>query len=259
MIRRAIIMLAFGFPSLVMAYSMSGRVLRVDNGNTVTIVDANNVQHTVKLQDVQAPDLGHPSGIQSQRSLQGMVGGRHVTIDYDPKTGYGAPTGRVYLGGEDINLKQVEQGMAKYRSSGLAGDKDKQTQQQYEAAQEQAKKKERGIWYVPSKRPGAPAYERRMMASNGPAKDAERNYPPLLDRQRFIYPVAPVADPRTGGGNGVQYVPQRKRTRAPYGHWAFEQNTAAPAPGPQAPQAHPVRPAFGPMVPYWIYPPYMRR
>ncbi len=257
MIRRAIILLAFGLPSLVMAYTMSGRVVRVDNGNTVTILDSNNVQHTVRLRDVQAPGLSYPSGIQSQRNLQGMVGGKHVTIDYDPKTAYGAPTGRVYLGGEDVNLKQVEQGMAKYRSSGLRGDKE--VEQQYEAAQEQAKSEERGIWYVPSKRPGAPAYERRMMTPNGPDKDAARDYPPISDRQRFVYPVAPVADPRMRSGNGAQYVPQPKRTRAPYGHWTIEPRAAAPAPGPQTPQLYPLRPALGPMVPYYIYPPYMRR
>ena len=246
MIRYTIILLALGFPAAVMAYTMSGRVVRVDNGNTVTIVDSNNVQHTVRLQDVQAPGLGFPSGIKSQRNLQGMVGGKHVTIDYDPKTGFGAPTGRVYLGGEDINLKQVEQGMAKYRSSSLGTDKD--TERQYEEAQEQAKNEERGIWYVPSRRPGAPAYERRMVAPSVPAENAQRNYPPLSDRQRFVYPVAPVADPRYTGGNGAQYVPQPERTRAPYGHWSMERNTSAPAAGPPVPQPSPVRPVYGPPV-----------
>jgi len=66
------------FPSLVAAYQMSGRVLRVDNGNTMTIVDSNNVQHTVRLQDVQAPGLNKPKGVQSRRNLQEMVGGRLV-------------------------------------------------------------------------------------------------------------------------------------------------------------------------------------
>lgn len=255
MSRIVIVLLAFCLPSLVMAYTMSGRVLRVDSGNTVTIVDSNNIQHTVRLQDIQAPELAHPSGRKSQRSLQDMLGGRHVTIEYDPKTGFAAPTGRVYVGGEDINLKQIEQGMAKFRPSGMD---DAETERRYTAAEEQAKSEQRGVWYAPSKRLDEPAYERRMMEPNKPPENAQRNYPPVSQRQRFIYPAPLAAEPDEEGGNEAQYVKQPEQTRAPYGHWSSEPRTEAqvPASGSQPTRPHPPRPALVPMPPYWMHPPY---
>lgn len=261
MFRWAVTLLAFCLPSLVMASTMSGRVLRVDNGNTVTIVDSNNIQHTVRLQDIQAPGLAHPSGMQSQRNLQEMVGGRHVTIDYDPKTSFTAPTGRVYLGGEDVNLKQIEQGMAKFSPS-AAISSEKETERRYVAAQEEAKSEQRGVWYTPNKRPGEPTYERRFMAPNPPVKDAQRNYPPLSEGKRFVYPAAPAADFPRGADNSAQYVAQPERTRAPYGHWTSEPRTEAQAPatgtGSQSTLPRPLRPAIVPMPPYWMYHPLYR-
>lgn len=254
MFRRAIAVLALCLPSLLMAYTMSGRVLRVDNGNTVTIVDSNNIQHTVRLQDLQAPGLDQPSGRRSQINLQGMVGGKQVTIEYDPKTGFAAPMGRVFVGGEDVNLKQIEQGMAKFRSSGVGTDKE--TERRYEAAQEQAKSEQRGVWYVPSKRPGEPSYERRLMPPNQTAKDAQGNYPPLSDRQRFVYPLAPPAHPLGKEEDGAHYVTQPERTRAPYGHWTSGPRTETPAAGSRTTLPHPPRPAMVPAPPYWMHPPY---
>ncbi len=256
------------FPSLVTAYQMSGRVLRVDNGNTVTIVDSNNVQHTVRLQDIQAPGLNKPKGIQSRRNLQEMIGGRHVIIDYDPSRGYQSPTGRIYLGNTDVNLKQIEGGMAKFQSSGLPI--DEKLEERYQTAQEQAKTEKRGIWYESPKTAESPKYERRLMTPNELKPYARGNYPPLTQRQHFIYRTGPEDSSQVIGGNADQYAPLPDRRRMFYGYRdtgskvpseAVNEQISVPKkkrtvpPQGLAPRFRFMAPPFAPAIPYWAYPP----
>jgi endonuclease YncB( thermonuclease family) len=241
-------------PSLTLAYTMSGRVIRVDNGNTVTIVDANNVQHTVRLQDIQAPGINRPEGVKAWNRLQELVAGRHVTIEYPPQTGYWSPTGRVYLGDEDVNLKQIQEGMARYRPSGTPADKKRE--ERYRQAQQRAMVKRKGVWYElspaqPSPPPAA-GPQTRALPPRG-------EYAPLSARPRYVYrPAPPVVLPGEAT-RSTHYPPLPDRDRVAYGGWG---------PGPQAmsgasvypplPKAipgpgGPVGPATGavPVNPYW--------
>lgn len=253
MIRLTIALLAF-IPCLVAAYSMSGRVIRVDKGDTVTIVDANNVQHTVRLQDIRAPGLSRPAGVKSQDHLQALVAGRHVVIDYDPRAGYHLPTGRIYMGETDINLKQIRDGMAQYQPSAIPA--DERIREQYQGAQDQAMAEKRGIWYTPDHWTRSPYddYERRMVAPDKRIKDVQGDYPPLSNKPRLHYPAGPVRDSRARDSAGALYAPLSNRARAPYGRWV---------PGPRAPgsalserrPAGPRGPAVVPPAPYWAHPP----
>jgi endonuclease YncB( thermonuclease family) len=251
-----VILLLFAFPSLIMAYTTSGRVLRVDSGNTVTIVDANNIQHTLRLQDVRVPGTNRVEGQQSLSNLQRLIGGKHVIVNYDPKTGYQNPTGRVYLGETDINLKQIQDGMAKYQPSGM--EDDKQIAQQYEAAQDQAKQENRGIWYTPRKRPGPPTYERRLIAPSEPGAEAKKNYPPLTSRRHFIFPFDQGRNSERAG-SADQYAPLADRVRVPYGHWALEPNVPPPAAGIGVPKPPTFGPGYGPVFPPRVFYPQWQR
>lgn len=249
-------------PSLVTAYSMSGRVVRVDNGNTVTIVDSNNIQHTVSLQGVQAPGLNNFEGVRSRNNLQGMVGGRHVVIDYDLNSGYRTPTGRIYLGYDDINLKQIQEGMARYQPSGLST--DKKIERDYEAAQEHAKIQARGIWYTPRKGPGPPTYEQRETTSHEQNQDVAA-YPPMVNRPHFTYPSEPKVY-RGAMRDKTHYIPLPDRTRVPYGRWTLVPSVPGGslyAPprvrGAIGPAPRPGVPAVMPLKPQVVYPPQWLR
>lgn len=238
-------------PALTAADTMSGRVIRVDNGNTVTIVDANNVQHTVRLQDIQAPGINRPEGVKAWNKLQEMVAGRHVTIEYAPETGYWSPTGRVHLGDEDINLKQIQQGMARYRPSGVAA--DKKLEARYRQAQDRAMVERRGVWYEltpapPSPPPGA--------GPDIPATQRRGEYAPLTSRPRYAYRPARPAAPPGEAPRAIHYPPLPDRARVAYGGWGpgLEAVSGAsiyaplprPIPGPAGPAAGTV-----PVNPYW--------
>lgn len=252
-----VILLLFIFPSFVMAYTLSGRVLRVDSGNRVTIVDSNNVQHTVRLQDVRVPGASRVEGQQSLSHLQRLIGGKHVTFNYGSKTDRQVLTGRIYLGETDINLKQIEDGWAKYQPSGTAD--DNQIADQYEAAQDKAMHENRGIWYTPHKRPGPAIYERRLVVPSEPLlPEAKQHYPPLPTRRHYIFPVTPGPGAELPE-NAAQYAPLVDRARTPYGHGAGAPKVppAVVSNGVQRPR--PPIPVYGPISPPRIlYPQWQR-
>jgi len=252
-----VILILFIFPSLAIAFTMSGRVLRVDSGNTVTIVDSNNIHHTIRLQDVRVPGINKTEGQQSLSNLQRLIGGKHVTVNSKSRTDYQAPTGRVYLGETDINLKQIQDGMAKYQPSGMV--EDKQIAKQYEVAQDKAKRENRGIWYTLRNRPGTPTYERRLIAPSEPGADAKKNYPPLISsRRHYLFPFDQGRNAERAG-SAVQYAPLADRVRIPYGHWAPKPIVPSPAMGNGVPKPQPVGPGHWPVrPPKVLYPQWQR-
>jgi endonuclease YncB( thermonuclease family) len=94
------------------AYDLSGRVVRVSDGDTLTILDAENRQHKIRLYGIDTPESGQPFGRAARRALSDRVSGKGIGIDIKDTDSYGRTVGVVYLGAEDINLDMVRSGYA---------------------------------------------------------------------------------------------------------------------------------------------------
>ena len=57
-----------------------GRVVSVADGDTVTILDATNTQHKIRLQGIDAPERGQPFGARSRQNLSYIVFGNEVRM-----------------------------------------------------------------------------------------------------------------------------------------------------------------------------------
>jgi endonuclease YncB( thermonuclease family) len=66
---------------LVHADIITGRVVKVTDGDTVTILDASNTQHRIRLQGIDAPERGQAYGKKSGQYLSQAVAGKHVTAE----------------------------------------------------------------------------------------------------------------------------------------------------------------------------------
>jgi endonuclease YncB( thermonuclease family) len=81
--------------------------------------------------------------------LSEYVAGKDVLIDYDKRDRYKRILGKVLISGEDINLKQVEDGLAwhykKYQREQTATDREL-----YSEAEIAARKAKRGLWRDPN-------------------------------------------------------------------------------------------------------------
>lgn len=87
-------------------------------------------------------------GRKSREHLSETVAGKHVVIDYDKRDKYGRIVGKVLLSGKDINLKQVEAGLAwhykKYQKEQSLTDR-----KLYSGAEKVARAAKQGLWRDP--------------------------------------------------------------------------------------------------------------
>ncbi len=125
--------------------TLSGRVVRIADGDTVTVLDSSNTQHRIRLEGIDAPESHQAFGAQSKQSLSQMVFDKDVTVVYQKTDQYGRLVGKITLDGKDVNLEQVKTGMAwhykEYEREQTPVDRDL-----YAKAQDEARAARRGLW-----------------------------------------------------------------------------------------------------------------
>ena len=125
--------------------TIEGRVVRVADGDTITVLDAANMQYRIRLKGIDAPESHQDFGARSKQSLSSLIFGKEVTVLYDKTDQYGRVVGKVLLDGRDINLEQVRVGMAwhykEYDREQTAEDRDL-----YARAEDEARAARRGLW-----------------------------------------------------------------------------------------------------------------
>src|SRR6266436_2308723 len=94
------------------AETITGRVVAIADGDTITILDSANTQYRVRLAGIDAPETRQAFGEQSRLSLSEMIFGKDVSLSYQKIDQYGRIVGKIFLNGKDINLEQVNAGMA---------------------------------------------------------------------------------------------------------------------------------------------------
>ncbi len=94
------------------AESFTGRVVGIADGDTLTVLDVQRVQHKIRLAGVDAPENRQAFGQVSKQRLSDQVFGRDVELDCGGPDRYGREVCVVLRDGQDINLEQVRAGMA---------------------------------------------------------------------------------------------------------------------------------------------------
>ncbi len=88
------------------------RVVGVHDGDTLTGLDDAKTQHKVRLDAIDAPELGQPFGQASKKALSGKVFGQDVVVTVKTRDKYGRTVGHVLIDGRDVNREMLEEGMA---------------------------------------------------------------------------------------------------------------------------------------------------
>ena len=69
--------------ALAQAETLSGRVVRVIDGDTLVVLDASKTQQKIRLQGIDAPERGQAYGTKSKEHLSDLVAGQVVVVvDY---------------------------------------------------------------------------------------------------------------------------------------------------------------------------------
>jgi endonuclease YncB( thermonuclease family) len=113
--------------NIVNAKTIEGLVVGVADGDTITVLDQHMNTYKIRLQGIDAPEKKQAFGEKSKQSLNDLVNGKQVHIEYDKEDKYGRMVGKVTLGDLDVCLQQLVLGMAwhykKYQNEQPATDR----------------------------------------------------------------------------------------------------------------------------------------
>lgn len=127
------------------ADTLSGRVVRVVDGDTLVLLLASQQQERVRLAGIDCPERGQPFGRQAKARLTDLAAGRSVTVDWHKRDRYGRIVGKVLDGGQDLNLALVRDGMCWWYRK-YADEQAPRDQRLYREAEETARAARRGLW-----------------------------------------------------------------------------------------------------------------
>ena len=122
-----------------------GRVVRIADGDTITVLDGINAQHRIRLQGIDAPESHQAFGTQSKKNLSNMIFDRQVTVEYEKTDQYGRIVGKILLDGKDINLEQIKAGMA-WHYKEYQREQSPTDRELYARAEDEARHARRGLW-----------------------------------------------------------------------------------------------------------------
>ncbi|CAM3929298.1 thermonuclease family protein [Bordetella bronchialis] len=150
------------------AYTLQGRIVRVADGDTVTLLGANNRQYRIRLASIDAPETGHgkdkpgqPYAQAARRNLEALVAGRTLTAHCYEQDRYGRDVCDLPAdGGETANRKQVAAGYA-WANTVRNGEYLRDTA--LPALEREARKAGKGLWGQPG---AVPPWEWRFACWN---------------------------------------------------------------------------------------------
>ena len=92
------------------ADTLTGRVVGIADGDTLTLLDATNTQHKIRLSGIDSPEKGQPFGQHCKQSLSDLAYGHTVAVETNKRDRYGRVIGKVLVDGQDANLAQIKRG-----------------------------------------------------------------------------------------------------------------------------------------------------
>jgi endonuclease YncB( thermonuclease family) len=107
-----IALLLFSIALRASADTLNGTVVRIADGDTLTILDTRKRERHVRLAQIDAPERGQGFGAQSRQSLAGLCFRKPAIVEWHERDTHKRYIGQVACAGVDANAEQVRRGMA---------------------------------------------------------------------------------------------------------------------------------------------------
>lgn len=143
------VILCISISSTAYGAELKGYVVSVSDGDTVTVVDAHKVEYRVRLSGIDAPEKSQPYGNASRQKLADVIFHKNVQVTYSKSDRYGRVLGKIELNGRDINLSQIESGLA-WHYKFYEKDQPQQDRIIYSDAENHARIQRIGLWLEPN-------------------------------------------------------------------------------------------------------------
>jgi endonuclease YncB( thermonuclease family) len=141
----AVAILCLSSSSLAHADTLTGKVVAVADGDTITVLPADKKQERIRFQGIDAPEKAQAFGNVSKEHVASLVFGKTVTVEYAKRDKYGRIVGKVLLDGKDINLEQLRAGLAWFYKQ-YENELSEADRKSYVSAETEAKAAKRGLW-----------------------------------------------------------------------------------------------------------------
>lgn len=168
--------LALASLGLAWADELQGRVVKVADGDTITVLDAQRQQHVIRLAGIDAPEKSQPYGQKSKAHLSQAVFGQTVTVTFDKRDRYGRIVGQVRVLGEDANLRQLQAGWA-WHYKQYQNEQTPDQRSVYDAAERAAREKRLGLWQGQGPASPEPPWDYRARLKS--ERQSAQNHTPL--------------------------------------------------------------------------------
>lgn len=136
-----------------------GRVVGIADGDTLTLLDASNIPHKIRLAGIDSPEKNQPFGHSCKKSLSDLAYNRAVAVESKKLDRYGRAIGKVLVDGTDANLEQIRRGCG-WHYKQYQNEQSLDDRLSYSAAEEAARKGGIGLW---SDAKAAPPWEWRKI------------------------------------------------------------------------------------------------
>ncbi len=152
--------------SPALADTLQGKVVKIADGDTVTILDGTGKKHRIRLAGIDAPEKDQPFGNISTQGLNKLVSGRIVTIEYEKRDRYKRIIGKVLVDppGEvfcmaldcvkkiDAGLEQIKSGLA-WHYKRYQMEQSEVDRRLYSEAELKSRARQIGLWVSKDKIP----------------------------------------------------------------------------------------------------------
>lgn len=129
-------------PLCSQAETITGKVVGISDGDTLTLLTVGKRQVKVRLAEIDTPERAQPYGTRAQQQLSALAFGKQAELQVQDTDRYGRTVARVIVGGQDVNREMVLKGAAwVYR----AYNRDNSLL----ANEAEAKAQKRGLWALP--------------------------------------------------------------------------------------------------------------
>lgn len=120
--------------------TLSGKCTRVTDGDTLALRLPNGKTEKIQLFGIDAPEPGQEYGDRATAALEALALGKELRVEAAVRDEFGRMNGKVYAGGQYLNLILVQQGHAWH------SDKYAPAEEDLRAAHQEARAARRGLW-----------------------------------------------------------------------------------------------------------------
>lgn len=124
---------------------IQGRVVKVIDGDTVSLLDAQQTRHTIRLAGIDAPEAAMPYGHRAKLFLAALVLGKDVDALTYKQDRYRRTVATLMLGPQDVNLALIQAGLA-WHYKRYANEQPVAEARAYAQAEELARMQHLALW-----------------------------------------------------------------------------------------------------------------